>query len=141
MAEQTDKITVLLVEDNESLRGALRCALEDAGYRVLTADNGHQALQVAENTPFDVVVTDILMPVLDGLELIVELKARNQSCRIIAMTGGGSILINTIGNLNCRHADIFGTHHTLQKPFHPDELINTLEAVLSEDPLPAQPSK
>lgn len=141
MAEQTNKITVLLVEDNESLQDVLRCTLEEAGYRVLTADNGHQALQVAESTPFDVVVTDILMPELDGLELIVALKARNTSCRIIAMTGGGSILINTIDNLNYRYADIFGTHHTLKKPFHPDELIEALEAVFSENPLPAQPSK
>ena len=141
MAEQTDKITVLLVEDNESLQGLLRCTLEEAGYRVLTADNGHQALQVSENTPIDVVVTDILMPVLDGLELIVELKARNKSFRIIAMTGGGSMLINTIDNLNFRYADVFGTHHTLKKPFQPAELLKALETVLSEDPLPAQPAK
>ena len=140
MTEQTDKITVLLVEDNESLQGLLRCTMEESGYRVLTADDGHQALQVAENTPIDVVVTDILMPVLDGLELIVELKARNNTCRIIAMTGGGSILINTIDNLNFQHADIFGTHHTLQKPFQPGELIEALEAVLAEDRLPAQPA-
>lgn len=140
MAEQTDKTTVLLVEDNESLRGLLRCALEDAGYRVLTAENGQQALQTVEDSPIDVVITDILMPVLNGLELIVELKARNTSCRIIAMTGGGSMLVNTIDSLNDRHADVFGTHHTLQKPFQPGELIDTLEAVLSEKPRPVQPS-
>ncbi len=141
MAEQTDLITVLLVEDNESLRKLLRCTMEEAGYRVLTADNGHQALQVAENTPIDVVVTDILMPVMDGLELIVELKALNTSCRIIAMTGGGSMLINTIDNLNSRYADLFGTHHILQKPFQPGELIEALETALSEDRPPAQPDK
>jgi DNA-binding response OmpR family regulator len=135
MAEQTDQISVLLVEDNESLQGALQCALEEAGYRVFTADNGQQALQIAESTRFDAVVTDILMPEVDGLELIVELKARNQACRIIAMTGGGSMLINTIGNLNSRHADVFGTHHTLKKPFHPDELINALDTVFSEKPV------
>lgn len=141
MAEQTDTMTVLLVEDNESLRDVLRCTLEEAGYRVLTAENGHQALEVAENIPFDVVVTDILMPEVDGLELIVALRARNTSCRIIAMTGGGSVLINTIKSLNVRHADIFETHHTLKKPFHPGELIDALEGVFSDDPLPAQPSK
>lgn len=141
MAEQTDQITVLLVEDNESLRGLLRCTMEEAGYRVLTAENGHQALEVAENTPFDVVVTDILMPVVDGLELIVELKAKKKSCRIIAMTGGGSILINTIDNLNFRYADIFGTHHVLKKPFQPGELIEALETALSDDQPPAQPVK
>jgi DNA-binding response OmpR family regulator len=140
MAAQTDKTTVLLVEDNESLRSLLRCTLEEAGYRVLTAENGHQALQVAESSTIDVVVTDILMPVVDGLELIVELKARNTSCRIIAMTGGGSMLINTIGNLNVRHGDIFGTHHTLKKPFQPGELIAALETVLSENSLPAHPA-
>lgn len=141
MAEQTDITTVLLVEDNESLRDVLRCTMEEAGYRVLTAVDGLKALQIAENTPFDVVVTDILMPELDGLELIVELKTRNLSCPIIAMTGGGSVLINTIDNLNVRHADVFGTHHTLKKPFLPGELIDVLKTVLSEDPLPAQPAK
>lgn len=141
MAEQTDQATVLLVEDNESLRGLLQCALNEAGYRVRTAENGHQALEIADTFPIDVVVTDILMPEVNGLELIVELKARNASCRIIAMTGGGSMLVNTIGSLNDRHADVFGTHHTLQKPFQTGELIDTLEAVLSEDPLPAPSSK
>lgn len=141
MAEQTDQITVLLVEDNEPLRILLKSALDEAGYRVLTANNGHQALQLAEGSPIDVVVTDILMPEIDGLELIVELKARNTSCRIIAMTGGGSMLVNTIDSLNQRHADVFGTHHTLQKPFLPGELIDALEAVLSEDPLPAPASE
>jgi CheY-like chemotaxis protein len=81
------------------------------------------------------------MPVVDGLELIVELKARNTSCRIIAMTGGGSMLINTIDNLNFRHADVFGTHHTLKKPFQPEELIKALETVLAENPLSADPVK
>ena len=77
MAEQTDQTTVLLVEDNESLQGLLRCALEEAGYRVLAAENGHQALEIAESSPIDVLVTDILMPEVNGLELIVELKARH----------------------------------------------------------------
>lgn len=139
MAGQTDQKTVLLVEDNESLRGLLQCALEDAGYRVGTAENGQQALEIAEDVPIDAVVTDILMPEVDGLELIVALKARHASCPIIAMTGGGSMLVNTIDSLNDRHADVFGTHHTLQKPFQPAELIETLEAVLAEGSLPAQP--
>lgn len=141
MAEQTDIITVLLVEDNESLRDLLRCALDEAGYRVLAAENGRQALEIAESSPIDVLVTDILMPEVNGLELIVELKARHTSCRIIAMTGGGSMLVNTIDSLNGRNADVFGTHRTLQKPFQPGELIDALESVLSEDPLPAPPSK
>ena len=141
MAKQTDQITVLLVEDNESLRGLLRCALDEAGYRVLAAENGQKALEIAESSPIDVVVTDILMPEVNGLELIVELKARHTSCRIIAMTGGGSMLVNTIDSLNDRNADVFGTHRTLQKPFQTAELIDTLEAVLSEDPLPAPSSK
>jgi CheY-like chemotaxis protein len=138
MADQTDMATVLLVEDNESLRDVLYCTLYEAGYRVSTAHNGQQALEMADNTSFDVVVTDILMPEVDGLELIAELTARNQSCRIIAMTGGGSMLVNTIGSLSSRHADVFGTHHTLKKPFHPDELLDVLEAVLSAEP--AQPA-
>lgn len=141
MTEQTDQITVLLVEDNESLRGLLQCALDEAGYRVLAAADGHQALQIAEDSPIDVVVTDILMPEVNGLELIVELKAHHSSCRIIAMTGGGSMLVNTIDSLNDRNADVFGTHYTLQKPFQPDELIAALEAVLAENPLPARSSK
>jgi DNA-binding NtrC family response regulator len=139
MADPNDKATILLVEDNESLRDVLYCTLHEAGYRVVTADNGQQALEVSKNTTFDAVVTDILMPEVDGLELIVELRARNESCRIIAMTGGGSMLLNTIDSLNSRHAEVFGTHHTLKKPFHPGELIDILETVLSE--APARPAK
>ena len=51
------------------------------------------------------------------------------------------MLVNTIDSLNDRNADVFGTHDTLQKPFQPGELIDTLEKVLSEDPLPAQTSE
>ena len=51
------------------------------------------------------------------------------------------MLVNTIDSLNDRNADVFGTHRTLQKPFQTAELIDTLEAVLSEDPLPAPSSK
>jgi CheY-like chemotaxis protein len=66
---QSRRQTVLVVEDDAILRGILAEALTDEGYAVLTADDGEPALAISSTLRLDLVVTDLLLPVMDGLEL------------------------------------------------------------------------
>lgn len=82
--------TVLVVDDEEAVVEFVGSLLEDAGYRVLRAFDGRAALEVARAEHPDVVITDIMMPVMNGLELCQELQAdpKTQDIRIILMTAG-----------------------------------------------------
>src|SRR5215469_8931676 len=80
---------VLLVEDDEPLRRALSRFLTQNGYEVAQAPNGVLALQHMQQQPAEVVVTDMLMPEMDGVETILALRRAYPGVRIIAMSGGG----------------------------------------------------
>lgn len=67
--------TVIAVDDSMSIRETVRMTLESAGYRVLTADDGSKGLAVAEQHRADLVITDLNMPVMDGITLITRLRA------------------------------------------------------------------
>ena len=78
---------VLVIEDNADLRDYLRVALESQGHEVRTADNGRSALPYLEGHQVDVVVTDIYMPEMDGIETVAMLQQRFPEVRVIAMSG------------------------------------------------------
>ncbi len=82
--------SVLVVEDDVQVRTMLRMMLEDAGYCVREASDGHQAISLHRSCPADLIVTDILMPEKEGLETIMELRTEWPELQIIAITGGGS---------------------------------------------------
>jgi DNA-binding NtrC family response regulator len=112
--------TILLIDDEDSMRRLFQVALERAGYRVLTADNGQHGLRLLEQQEVDLIFVDIFMPEMDGLELIPLLRKTRPASKIIAISGGS-------GKMN--HLDIathLGAHDTLKKPFSHQEL---LEAV------------
>ena len=114
-------MTVLVIEDNAELRHYLRLALESQGYEVVTADNGRTALPYLEGHGVDVVLTDIYMPEMDGIETILELRQRFPSVRVIAMSGKPATHLPVMEEL--------GAAHVLKKPFAVDELLGALEAV------------
>jgi len=62
--------TILLVDDEESIRDTLKIILEDYGYRVMVASNGFDALNIIKNNLIDILVTDLRMPKMDGIELL-----------------------------------------------------------------------
>ena len=82
---------ILLAEDDSLLRETLRVALQGAGHEVLAAPNGSVAINLAREKDFDLIVTDVLMPEMDGLELIQGLRKARSDVPIIAMSGGGSM--------------------------------------------------
>lgn len=82
---------ILLIEDDEDVRGLLREALEAAGYDVLAVSDGSAGMEALRGVRADVVVTDLYMPGMEGIETIAELRKHYSSARIIAISGGSRL--------------------------------------------------
>ncbi|HSQ83084.1 MAG TPA: response regulator [Desulfobacterales bacterium] len=85
------KKTILLVDDEADLREVLDISLSDTGYKVFTAENGTQALNILNDNDIPVVVTDIKMPGIDGIELLRKIKSKNPEAEVIMLTGHGDL--------------------------------------------------
>ena len=83
--------TILLVDDEEGIRKVLRITLEDAGYKVITARNGVEALRAFKKSNPPIVLTDIKMPEMDGIELLREIKQQSADTEVIMITGHGDL--------------------------------------------------
>ena len=117
---QTPRRKALVVDDVMTVRESLAIALESAGYAVTGAGNGVEALAALEKDDFDVLVTDMWMPEMDGLKLLKEIRGRKPDMRIFGVTGGGPRLtIEAMSSL----AEIWGAEKVFLKPFDEDELI------------------
>ncbi len=118
--------SILVIDDDAQLRGFLREVLDSAGYRVLEADNGNQGSQMyAEYRP-DLVLTDIVMPEKEGMELIMELRQLNADLPIIAMSGGNAGFSGSY----LTAAGKLGANATLAKPFTASHLLTAIEKLL-----------
>jgi len=118
---KSGKGTVLLVEDEKAALELLRKILEAEGFRVVTAANGKEALDRLEEEVVDVVITDLLMPVMTGTELVAQLQTLPDPPPAIVVTAHGSKeagreLVNKMGAFDY-----------LSKPFQPDDLILKIE--------------
>jgi CheY-like chemotaxis protein len=102
--------SILLVEDDEQLRLLLKLLLTSSGYEVWEAPNGTKVCDMYQQQRFDLVITDLVMPDIDGLEVIMELRRRDSKVRIIAMSGAGQ-------EEYLKMAQKLGAQLTLSKPF------------------------
>ena len=82
---------ILVVEDDESLRRVTQAQLEQAGYRVSTAADGCAALEVLEKVPQDLVITDLMMPKLSGLELLKRIRTDYPETIVILVTAFSTV--------------------------------------------------
>ena len=103
-------------------------ALTRAGHEVSEAENGEAGLREFRGNPPDLVITDIVMPGKDGLEIIMELWHENPDVRIIAISGGGTRISK---DLCLEHARIFGAIKTLPKPVERQVLLDAVEEALA----------
>lgn len=113
---------VLVLEDSPDLLQLLRVELEARGFEVASASSGDAALKLMQRAVADVVLTDLFMPEKDGLETILELRARYPRARIIAMSGWES----RAGMDYLKVAREIGAERTFRKPFDMDEHIAAL---------------
>jgi DNA-binding response OmpR family regulator len=127
MAETQSRI--LVVEDDEPFADMLQKTLIKAGYAVIRARNGQEGLRLYDAQRPHLVLTDLIMPGSEGVELIIELRRRDPGIKIIAMSGGG---LNSPGAY-LRAAQLFGAARTLPKPFLTPELLAAIQAVLDTE--------
>lgn len=80
--------TILIIDDDESVRRFLHIVLQEAGYKVLEAENGKVGLRLAEITKLHLVISDIFMPEKDGIETVMELKSRWPDLKVMTISGG-----------------------------------------------------
>jgi two-component system response regulator AtoC len=110
---------VLVVDDEENLRLVLRTLLKRAGYEVEVASSGEEALEKVETFGPDVVLTDVRMPKMGGLDLLSALRAKNSPATVIVMSAYGSVDL-------ALEAIKAGAYDYVAKPFKPDEILLTL---------------
>lgn len=118
--------TILIVDDNDTIRGFLRRIVEKAGHRSMVARNGKEAIDQIEREPVDLVISDIFMPETDGIELLRDLKKRRPGLHVIAVSGGGDY-----GDMDIlQAARLCGAFRIFTKPFPAEEMISAIrEAV------------
>lgn len=123
-------LKVLVVDDNSAVRNVLSLRLARAGFSVTALENGKGIEKVVTDLQPEIIVTDILMGGIDGLETIKRLRQLGSKVKIIAMSGGGQV--HDMGLL--AYARSFGADATLPKPFLPSDLIEIIERLVREDP-------
>lgn len=114
---------ILLAEDDESMRGFLERALVKAGYEVVAFENGEAALERLNDEPFTLLLTDIVMPVMDGIELARRASELDPDLKIMFITGFAAVTLNTetAAPQNAR---------VLSKPFHLKDLVREVDRLL-----------
>ena len=117
---------VVVIDDQEPIRRIVRRALEQAGHQVLDAEDGELGLQLLEHHPVDVVVSDIFMPGMDGIQMLRQIRKQFPAVKVIVMSGGDSS-----GMLDLRRdAELLGAVKSLSKPFTTHEIVTIVNSVL-----------
>jgi DNA-binding NtrC family response regulator len=119
--------SILVVDDEADLRDLIQIRLEAAGHQVTLAVNGRKASDLLLRQNFDLVITDVLMPERDGIELISEVRVKYPKLRIVVMTAGGQIP----GGEYLLMARKLGAHVMLGKPFAGEQLLNAVAAAMA----------
>jgi DNA-binding response OmpR family regulator len=127
--------SVLIIEDDLELLRHLAASFLAAGHKTFMAPDGEAGLAKLDAEAIDLVVTDIIMPVREGVETIIAVKARFPAVKVIAISGGYRIGPDDFLHL----ARQLGADLTLAKPFRPSALVAEAERLLglSDDPRPA----
>ena len=112
--------TILIIDDQAPIRTLLRVALEDAGYEVLEASNGRLGLELYREKSADLIITDVVMPEMNGLDLILELTRSFLNVKVIAISGG----LESEGTLHV--AKLLGARQTFQKPLDMEEILSAV---------------
>jgi DNA-binding NtrC family response regulator len=117
LSKEMEKIRVLIIEDDESMGDALKTILEDNGYEVVLAMNAHQGIEQVHLRPFELVLTDVHLPDMSGLDVLAILQKRAPRIPVIIITAHSTREVVT-------QAMARGAFHVLPKPFLPSEILD-----------------
>jgi len=115
---------ILLAEDDNDMRRFLTKALDKAGYEVVSFDNGSSAYDRLREEPFNLLLTDIVMPEMDGIELARRATEIDPDLKVMFITGFAAVALNPDSNAP-KDAKV------LSKPFHLRDLVNEVEKMLA----------
>ena len=115
---------ILLAEDDGDMRRFLERALANAGYEVVAFDNGRSAYQRLREEPFELLLTDIVMPEMDGIELARRAAELDPEIKIMFITGFAAVALNA-DSAAPKHAKV------LSKPGHLRDLVNAVQKMLA----------
>ncbi len=121
----SDKTKVLVVEDEDSLRTLLRAELEAHDFEVDDADGGGPAMKSLNDTHYDIVILDIRMPDIDGLEVLRNIRENNLAEKVIMLTGVGELKV-------ARDSLEMGANDFLTKPYDFKKLLDCIHRVMKE---------
>lgn len=120
-------LSILVVDDHEPTQRVLQLWLESHGHKVVCAGSGNAAYQLLTTHHVDLVITDVLMPDGNGIDLIAKIKRSQPGLRILAISGGGPHVTSS----SClQRAHTVGANALLLKPFKQDQLLNAMRYVL-----------
>jgi DNA-binding response OmpR family regulator len=118
--------TILLIDDDPLVAFTVERMLQGGGFEVVRAPDGEKGLKALQGQKIDLVITDIIMPVKEGIETIREIRERNATLPVIAVSGGG----HGAGGNYLRMAQALGATEVLAKPFNQDELLAAVKRCL-----------
>jgi DNA-binding response OmpR family regulator len=132
-------MNILLIDDEKDVRESVAQVLSRAGYRVETTDNAEMGLAMLEENDFDLLISDIIMPGIDGVQAIKAVREKNKKMKILAISGGGNfglkdykpLAINTAAYLQAAAAA--GADSILTKPFTRAELVELVNNLLQPE--------
>jgi YesN/AraC family two-component response regulator len=120
---------ILIIDDDFHVRDMMERLLRRAGYDAQLAENGVEAVKMHRENPMDLVITDIIMPEKEGLEIITEFRREYPPVKLIAISGGGRI-----GPANyLKMAKLLGAERTFAKPVDTSQLLSAIEELLAPD--------
>ena len=120
---------ILLAEDDQVMREYLTRALERSGYRVAAVDRGTAALPLLESESFDLLLTDIVMPEMDGIELAQRAQEIAPEMRVMFITGFAAVTLKA--------GKAVPQARVLSKPFHLRDLVREVDQLFAEDSVPS----
>ena len=125
MSSVNSKARILVVDDELGMRDLLKLILEMEGYQVVTAVDGQEAFEWVEKEKFQLVITDMMMPRMDGLTLLEAIKKRDLYLEVIVTTGFGQVD-------NAVNAMKKGAYDFIQKPYSTDQIVAVIEKALEK---------
>lgn len=120
---------ILIVDDEALVRAGLRRLLTRAGHETHEACEGNEALRLQREHPADLVITDMVMPEKDGVEVVMQLRREYPKTKIVAISGGGRVSPDTY----LSNVQLLGADRIFSKPVGSEELLTAIRELLGPD--------